>query len=404
VDYVTKPIQHEEVLARVSTHLRIRELTRSLEAQADEIRTLNERLNAENIQVKADLEKSEQKYNTLVEEITDGYVVIQDERIVFANRAFCEMHGYQTGDVAGQEFLRFIAPENPNRIVKFTARSDQEEPTSQLVEYMRLTQDGRSLPTEMTMKPILYEGRPTYIGICRDTAERIEMERKIREAERLADIGKITTSLSHEIRNPLSATKMNLQILTKSDQLADDDRPHLELALDEVIRLEGMLSELLDFARPLFLKKSSCQINNILTANMKLLAVKFEQKDVSIVSSFDPDIPEFQADGEKLSRASINLLLNALEVSEEGGTIWVTSRYVSDTQPPGVEVAIEDEGPGIPQEQASDIFKPFFTTKTKGTGLGLTNVKHTIEAHEGRVDVSNRPSGGAAFRVWLPVE
>ena len=116
------------------------------------------------------------------------------------------------------------------------------------------------------------------------------------------------------------------------------------------------------------------------------------------------EMPEFQADEEKLSRAFINLLLNALDVSEEGGTIWVTSRYVSDTWPPGVEVVIEDEGPGILQEQVSDIFKPFFTTKTRGTGLGLTNVKHTIEAHEGRVEVSNRPSGGAAFRVWLPVE
>ncbi len=280
VDYVTKPIQHEEVLARVSTHLRIRELTQSLEAQAAEIRTLNAQLDAENTQIKAEL----------------------------------------------------------------------------------------------------------------------------REAERLADIGKITSSLSHEIRNPLSATKMNLQILSKSGHLSDDDRPHLELALDEVIRLEGMLSELLDFARPLFLKKKPCQINTVLTTNLKLLAVKFEQKDVSIVSSFDPEIPEFQADGEKLSRAFINLLLNALEVSETGGTVWVTSRAVKDTHSPGVEVLIEDEGPGIPQAQMPDIFKPFFTTKSKGTGLGLTNVKHTIEAHEGRVDVSNRPSEGAAFRVWIPVE
>jgi len=114
-------------------------------------------------------------------------------------------------------------------------------------------------------------------------------------------------------------------------------------------------------------------------------------------------LPEIEADEGKLSRAFINLLLNALEVSEEGGKIWVTSRFQPNVHASGIDVLIEDEGPGISQEHMFDIFTPFFTTKSKGTGLGLTNVKQTIEAHEGRVEASNRPSGGAAFRVWLPV-
>jgi PAS domain S-box-containing protein len=410
VDYVTKPFHQEEVLARVTTHVHIRDLTRSLQAQTTElakanveIGSLNEQLKAENLRVSADLKASEYKYQTLVEEITDGYFVLQDERIVFANQAFCRMHGYQSAEVLGEEFIRFVDPESRKEVTEVYRKTRQAMSVSHLFEYLRLTKDGNSLSTEMTAKTTSYEQRLFDIGICRDITERVQMERRVWEAERMACIGKITTSLSHELRNPLSAVKMNLQILKKNHQFTDNDQRRIDISVNEVMRLEGILREILDFAKPLHLTPGACDLNQILAACLELLNVQFEQKRLAVIQAFAADIPPMQTDGEKLSQAVINLLLNAFDASDPEGRIWVTSRYHSQGDPANVEIAIDDEGHGIVKKQLRDIFEPFFTTKPNGTGLGLTNVKRIIEAHRGWVEVANRQPRGASFRLYLPI-
>jgi PAS domain S-box-containing protein len=411
VDYITKPLQYEEVLARVTTHLHIRELTQHLQRQTaelasanTEIRYLNEQLRAENLRVIADLKESEHKYKTLVEEITDGYFVIQDGVIVFANQAFCHMHGYQLEEVLGKPFTMFVDPESRKETADIYHKTHQEMTVSRLFEYLRLTKGGHSLSTEMTVKATYYENKLVDIGICRDITERIQMEQRVRDAERMADIGRITTSLSHELRNPLSAIKMNLQILKKNHQFADNDQRRIDISVREVGRLEGVLNELLDFAKPLHLNMSTCNINTVLSSCLELLNETFEEKQLSVTRYFDPNIPDFRGDEKKLSQAFINLLLNASEVSNQEGKIWVTSQYCHpDPDNPQIEVIVQDEGCGLPKQELSEIFKPFFTTKTHGTGLGLTNVKQAIEAHGGRVEAGNRHPSGASFRVYLPV-
>lgn len=403
VDYITKPIQLEEVLARVSTHLRLRELTRHLQAQAAEIRALNEQLKAENIQVRSDLRESEQKYNLLVEEITEGYFVLQEERLVFANQVFCEMHGYRLNELTGREFLDVIAPESHQEVNALYHNSSSEMPLTHLFQYMRLTQDGQHLPTEMTMKATMYENKPVKIGICRDISERLQMEHRMNEAERLAYIGRITTSLSHEIRNPLSAIKMNLQMLEEDDALFDEyARRSIEISINEVMRLERILNQLLDFAKPVKLHIEPCSFNEMLSSCFEVLRVKFEQKELNVISSYDPTIRLVQVDEEKLRQAVMNLLLNAIEVSEPDQTIWLSSRYHPEKEPAEIEIIIEDEGHGITEQALPHLFEPFFTTKTKGTGLGLTNVKQLTEAHGGRVHAENRSPQGTIFRMWLP--
>ncbi|GAK49956.1 signal transduction histidine kinase [Candidatus Moduliflexus flocculans] len=412
VDYIAKPFHQEEVLARVATHVHIRELTHHLQQQTlelaganIEIRALNDRLRAENLRVSADLRESEYKYQTLVEEITDGYFVLQDERIVFANQAFCRMHGYQVDEVLGKEFVWFVDPESRNEVADAYRHNRDMMSVSHLFEYLRLTKTGESLFTEMTAKTIPHEKAFVDIGICRDITERVQMEQRMREAERMAYIGRLTTSLSHEIRNPLSAIKLNLQILKKNQHFSENDRRRLDISVTEVIRLEGILKELLDFAKPLHVHPVECHVNALLSACLDLLSAQFDQKQLTLVSSFDPDIPPLQADGEKLSQAIMNLLLNAFDASDHNGTIWVSSQYhrAEAGKRPTVEIAIEDDGCGIARKQLRNIFEPFFTTKSHGTGLGLTNVKRIIETHGGSIDAANRHPKGASFRVYLPV-
>ncbi len=258
------------------------------------------------------------------------------------------------------------------------------------------------LTTKMSLRDS-HENIVGLVGIGRDITERVRMEQRMREAERMAYIGKITTSLSHEIRNPLSAIKMNLQILKKNHELADKARRHIDISVREMIRLESMLDEILDFAKPFYPKLSECDLHQLLVGCLELLTVKFEEKQLAVIISFAPDAPTLWADGRKLSQAFINLLLNACDASEPQGRLWVSTRYSADRQNPRIEVLVEDEGDGIPPEQHQHMFEPFFTTKARGTGLGLTNVKRIVETHNGRVNVTNKPDGGMTFCVALPL-
>lgn len=165
----------------------------------------------------AELAESERKYKTLVEEINDGYVVVRDEMIVFANPAFAKIHQWSESAVIGQRFLDFVAPESREKILTLYNRGMiiGKQVTPKAFEYMRLTRDGNTYPTEILSRITHYDDQLATIAICRDITERVRMEKKVREAERMATIGQITASLSHEIRNPLSAIKLNLQVLKK---------------------------------------------------------------------------------------------------------------------------------------------------------------------------------------------
>jgi len=351
----------------------------------------------------AELKESELKYKTLVEEINDGYFVIQNEVIAFANHAFCQMHGYCLEEVIGKKFHVFVDSRSREKVIEIYDKGFNEKTSPRIFEYLRVTKTGKSYPTEIHAKNINYDNKLSSIGICRDITKRVEMQQKVRETEQMAYVGQITTSLSHEIRNPLSAVKMNLQILKKKTQIKGNDQRRIDISVREVKRLEGILEELLDFAKPLQLKYGRHQINSLLASSVELLEMKFKEEGITVITDFQPNLPLIVADGEKLGQAFINILLNALEASKQGSTIEISSNMDS-TGGEGVKVIIADEGYGVSEEQFPEIFKPFYTTKSKGTGLGLSNVNRIIEAHRGRIDVENRKAGGAVFKVFLPCQ
>ena len=350
-----------------------------------------------------ELRESQLKYKTLVEEITDGYFVIQDECIVFANQAFCNMHDSELGEVLGKKFYEFVAPESRGQVIEIYRKSLKKKAAPRTFEYRRLTKGGDSFLTEILAKVTHYENKLSSIGICRDITERVKMEQRVREAERMAYIGQITTSLSHEIRNPLFAIKMNLQILKKNPRLHGNDSRRIDISVEEVIRLERILKELLDFAKPLQVKLDYVQINQILRSSVELLDMRLREENIAIITDLDSGMPDIWADGEKLQQAFINLILNAMEASNHKGKIWVETLYHAEKDQTRADIIIQDEGHGVAEEYVPNIFKPFFTTKSKGTGLGLTNVNRIVEAHSGWVSVQNRHPCGACFQISLPI-
>jgi signal transduction histidine kinase len=210
--------------------------------------------------------------------------------------------------------------------------------------------------------------------------------------------------LAHEIRNPLVAIKTLTQLLP--DRLEDEEfRNHfLQIASGEVDRISSLVNELLEFARPSEPKLEMEDINAILEGMLLLISTETKKKFVQVVKEYTPDLPLVRVDREQIKQVFLNILLNALEATPENGTITVKTR--SFLKPGGehyVQVEVTDTGCGIPCEYLEDIFTPFFTTKIKGSGLGLSISNQIIQDHKGYIDVESYVNRGSTFFINLPI-
>lgn len=350
----------------------------------------------------AELAESERRYKTLVEEINDGYFVIQNGRIAFANQAFCRMHGTTPAEAVGQPFLEFVAPEWRERLNDAYVDAFEGNAGASTIEYTRLGCDPESGATEIRSRTVDLGHGPVTIGVCRDISERVAMERKVRENERLAYVGHLTASLSHEIRNPLSSINMNLQILNDTLQLDGFDRRRLDITVREVSRVENILRQLLDLSRPVSIELDFVEVRELVQECVDLVEPKTAEKRIRIVQRYSRPLPPCKLDGKKLLQALLNLILNAIEVTNEGSHILVFAKRIRVGENESLEIGVSDSGPGVDPAGISRLFDPFYTTKAQGSGLGLSNVKRIVEAHEGSVEVRGRRGPGATFVMRLP--
>jgi len=351
-----------------------------------------------------ELAESESKYRLLVEGINDGYFVNQKGLIVFANQAYCDLHGYTIHEIIGKPYTELIAHKSLNFVKKLYEQRMEGKESDELYMYFRRHKDGRAIPTENKVKRIIYEGEYAVAGMCRDITERLEAERRIRESERLAHIGKLTTSLAHEIRNPLSSIKMNIQILLKHIAFNGNDKRRMEIMSSEITRLERILGEMLDFAKPLTLNLQPVPINTIIDSCLNIMDVKLKEKHIDIIKRYTKKIPRILLDRDKIEQAIINVLINSIEVLDHGGKIEITTKHmVDELKESGIlHVEISDNGPGIQEEDLPFVFNPFFSNKKKGTGLGLFNVKKIIEAHGGSVMLNLKKPHGTSLLFSIP--
>jgi signal transduction histidine kinase len=231
----------------------------------------------------------------------------------------------------------------------------------------------------------------------RDYAQNLKTEVEIRtrqlaESESLARIGQLTTSLAHELRNPLSSIKMTIQMLLETMNLNGDNKKAVEISAKQISRLERILSEMLDFARPVRLAQEPSSVNEIIRSCLEILDAKIREKRVTVKTSLPVRTPPVLIDREKIEQVVINILLNAIELIPIGGVIWVKTEHKREPQS-SITVKITDNGPGIDRSDLPYIFDPFFSKKKKGTGLGLWNVKKIVEAHGGSVSAAGRQKG-----------
>jgi signal transduction histidine kinase len=172
-----------------------------------------------------------------------------------------------------------------------------------------------------------------------------------------------------------------------------------DIIIEESIRLNNIITDFLNFAKPKSPNLSACNIEDILEKNITFLTSQIKQEGYTVETHYDENLPEVAADADMLYQAFLNILINAMQAMPGGGIIQVSIHSADHT----VTIVIEDEGEGIPEDLLEKIWDPFFTTKAKGTGLGLVIVKNIIESHEGKVDIINKPDAGSRVTIALPV-
>ncbi|MDP2972531.1 MAG: ATP-binding protein, partial [Deltaproteobacteria bacterium] len=227
----------------------------------------------------------------------------------------------------------------------------------------------------------------------------------IRRADRLASLGTLTAGLAHEIRNPLVAIKTLTQLLP--ERLEDEEfRNHfLSIAAGEVDRISHLVNELLDFAKPSSPKLEFEDVNSILDGMILLISTESKKKQIHIVKQYTPDLPFVKVDREQIKQVFLNVLLNAIEATPENGEVTVKTRsFLKPGGEPYLQVEFKDTGCGIPQECLEEIFNPFYTTKTTGSGLGLSISNQIVLDHKGYIDVKSLVSKGTSFFINLPVD
>jgi two-component system sensor histidine kinase HydH len=241
-------------------------------------------------------------------------------------------------------------------------------------------------------------------------AEKRELARRARTAEKLAAVGTMTAGLSHEIRNPLNAAALQLTVLERRlreltpEQQAPLREPLL-LVRDEIRRLDHILEDFLQFARPREFEARPLEVVAVLAKVLDLLQGEFERRAVRLERRF-AERAVVRGDEERLRQVLVNLCLNALEASGQGGLVCVSCAVLAHEGPEGpapwVEILVDDDGPGIADGVRDRIFEPFFTTKAKGSGLGLSIVHAIVSQHGGTIEAGDRPGGGARMILRLP--
>ena len=347
-----------------------------------------------------ELAESEDKYRTLVEEMRDGYCVNDGGKVIYANRSYCRMFGYKRAEVLGRPYTDFVAPESLEEVRKIYEKRLEGVDRREVYTCFRLHKDGRSLPTENRVNVVRYQGRVAALITCCDITERIQIEERIREAEQFARIGQLTTSLAHEIRNPLSAARLGIQMLLKNSVFAGIDRRRLEILDHEISRLDKIVTSMLDFARPMKLELKHRSMVDLAQSCLDSLDGRIREKGIVVRKRFPRGHPYVMMDYEKMEQVVINLLLNSVEaIKEKDGHIGVS---VTRRKGKFIRVQISDNGEGIPKEIMPYVFDPFFSKKAQGTGLGLSNAKKIIEAHGGTIKAIPEVPRGVRISLTLP--
>ena len=375
----------------------------------NEFRLLADRFNAMAASLnheKKYTESVQKLYQTLFESAQEAICIIETRpedrgRILSVNPAAAKLYGYSVDELKTM-YCKDLAP--ANEAEAFRQRLDSMQNGNWMVATVnRKRKDGSIFPAEMSAGPMRIDENTYILIFVRDISEREQAKNELLHANQLAVAGQMAVGLAHEIKNPLAGIKTTVEVLSADLDLDPEDRELFGRIVGEVARMERLLKDLLRFARPPQPQVELIDLLRLLDytlKNIEITALKSAPQKVRLVRDFEDHSVQIKADSSQIQQVLLNLYLNAIEAFQKEGVI--TTRVRVGKEEGSVRIEIEDNGPGIPPAALESIFTPFFTTKSRGTGLGLPICQRLIEQHDGKIGVMSELGRGTRFVVTLP--
>ena len=333
-----------------------------------------------------------------------------DEIIIYWNRSAERLYGWSAAEAIGKNALDLLFKEVPPEFAE--AQAELRERGEWRGELNHITKDGHELIVESSWTMVHDElGQPLQkLIVNTDITEKKRLHAELQRAAQLSFVGELAAGLAHEVKNPLAGIQGAVDILLRRRDQNDPEREALEGMRHEVQRIDKTVRALLDRARPRVLAAKSGSLTEVVRRAVNLaraqlasrasdgrrVTIEFDVPDEPIIIPFDPA---------QIEDAILNLIINAIEATEGSGQVTVRIAKSQNRLDSRDEIAIEviDDGHGISEDQLTNIFNPFFTTRKGGTGLGLPAVRRIARAHGGRVEVSSAPGKGSTFSIHLPM-
>jgi PAS domain S-box-containing protein len=350
--------------------------------------------------------ESEVRLQSIVETAVDGIITIDERGVVESfNPAAERMFGYTADEAIGQNISTLMP--SPYRdvhdgyLANYLA-TGQKKILGVGREALARRKDGGTFPIHVSVGEANVGDRRIFTGILHDITGRKETEQRALQAERLAAIGQMVVSISHESRNALQLIQASSEVLAL--ELKDDPDVH------ELIRriggagerLERLFQELRDFAGPLTLERERHHVGHLLSEVLNDLALLHKDREINLYRDTNDCDPRCEIDSFRMAQVFRNVLENSLAACVDPVAIDVKCTNTQLDDRPALQLAIHDNGPGLSTDEKQKVFEPFFSTKSKGTGLGLAIAKRIVESHGGRMAVQCNGKPGAQFVITLP--
>ncbi|AGK54045.1 PAS domain S-box protein [Bacillus sp. 1NLA3E] len=347
------------------------------------------------------LKNSEKKYRLLAEHSSD-MIMLHDVKGVYhyISPSFKTILGYETSSLIGSTSpYNFIHPEDIQRVTEHHQQLIMGNKNTTLFSYRVKKADNSYIWVESNIKGVLDKetGELTeIISVSRDIQQRMDTYELLNKSERLAIVGRMAAAVAHEIRNPLTPIKGFISLLSDNREY----NPYfIEIILSEIKRIESIITEFLSLAKPAKRKMIDIEIDHLLMHVLNLIQTEALLENKELIVQMDK-IPKILGDENSLKQVLLNVLRNAMESIEGHGTVTISLNIEEGC----ACIKIQDNGCGISKERLTKIGEPFYSTKEKGTGLGLMTSLQIIENHHGKMDIKSEEGKGTTVTIFLPIE
>jgi two-component system, sporulation sensor kinase A len=344
--------------------------------------------------------ESEDNYKQLIETLPESILIHNQNRILYVNKAGENMLGAQRkSEILGRSIHAFIYSEDYQELATRRLKQLLEKSIlSSNVEQKLLRLDGKIIFVEVSSRVIIFEGKEAVLSTVKDvTDKRQEAEILLQKSEKLALIGQMAAGIAHEIRNPLTSIKGFIQLF-KSKYKSEEE--HFNLVLSELERINLIVGEFLVLAKPTAREFKERQIASLLKDVVMLINAQAIMNNIQIFLECESDIPHVICEENQLKQVFVNILKNAIEAMPNGGIIDVKIKKKEKNR---VSIYFIDQGLGIQEDRLLTLGEPFYTTKEKGTGLGLMVSYKIVESHDGELKISSKVNRGTTVEVILPI-